>query len=162
MRIFTITALLWISYQLPAYAQSAIGCYVSRKASLDFFKTKILLKDDSTFYYNFSGDLQFEETTGTFSKYKNKILLAPIPNYDTIPAPSFKEIGITDPDTLEMEPLSATIFDINDNMTKTYIWKKRKLIPISKEGKAIRKARLVRVDSMTFQHTRGYGVWINK
>lgn len=53
--------------------KNVVGKYRSNFAELGFFITKIELKPDSTFHYEFSGDLQHTELDGKY-KVENKNL----------------------------------------------------------------------------------------
>lgn len=51
------------------------GKYRSNFADLGFFITEIELKSDSTFHYEFSGDLLHTELAGKYKIKKNKLYL---------------------------------------------------------------------------------------
>ena len=55
--------------------KKVIGTYKSNRASLGFFITTIEFKADSTFKYNFSGDLIDQNLTGKFSVKQNMTYL---------------------------------------------------------------------------------------
>ena len=55
--------------------ENVTGKYRSNFASLGFFITEIELKQDNTFHYSFSGDLQHTELDGTYKIEKNKLYL---------------------------------------------------------------------------------------
>jgi hypothetical protein len=55
--------------------KKVIGTYKSNRASLGFFITTIEFKADSTFKYNFSGDLINQNLTGKFSVKQNIVYL---------------------------------------------------------------------------------------
>ncbi|MDR6562018.1 MULTISPECIES: hypothetical protein [unclassified Arcicella] len=51
------------------------GRYRSNFAQLVFFKTNIVLKSDSTFHYQLSGDLENTELEGIYKTHKDKLYL---------------------------------------------------------------------------------------
>jgi len=50
------------------------GYYSSNKAQLGFFVTQIQLNEDSTFKYEFSGDLAYDNGTGKYWTEKKKLI----------------------------------------------------------------------------------------
>ena len=61
------------------------GNYSTRLASQGFFATYIDLHSDSTFFYQFSGDLIRNNGIGTYSANKRRIKLTYVPSkYDTL------------------------------------------------------------------------------
>lgn len=137
-------------------SQDFVGYYWTPKLELNFFRTKIALYNDSTFYWNYCGDLVFEELSGRYHKHKNIIILDIKPKYDSVKSPN-AELYAHGIDTTFL-PSSPIIYDKNENITRRYLIRRNCLIPISKNGKRQRRAKLVKVDKEKWKHR--VGVWI--
>ena len=61
---------------VSAFGQKNLpGYYSSNVPSLGFFVTRIQLNEDSTFKYEFSGDLAYNKGTGTYKVKDRKVVL---------------------------------------------------------------------------------------
>ncbi len=141
-------------------SQDFVGYYVSKKVSNGFFITKIAINNDSTFYWNFTGDLIFEERNGKYFIEKTRLIFDLKP--DTIRLPIYyKDCELGDIDTTKLPPIEPLIYDNNENVTKRYLVKRNKLIPISKDGKPIYKSKLIRITEEEWKRRRGFGVYKN-
>ena len=57
---------------MTSYSQSKLtGFWVSNMAEIGFFVTKLQLYPDSTFKYEFSGDLAYDKATGVYRLERN-------------------------------------------------------------------------------------------
>ncbi len=140
--------------------QNVVGYYVTPKISNGFFITKIAVYDDSTFYWNFAGDLIFEERKGDYIIKHKQLIFDLKPEIDTVML-YYKELDLEDIDTTKLPPLDPIIYDKNENIIKTYLIKRNKLIPISKEGKPVFKAKLVRISKEEWEKRKGMGIYKN-
>jgi hypothetical protein len=74
VRSFYFVPLIFIVFSCST-KQNIYGTYESNFADLGFFITKIELKKDSTFNYNFAGDLINQSLTGKYYTRKNTLYL---------------------------------------------------------------------------------------
>jgi len=71
----TYGTILLTIISLSTFGQKGLtGFYSSKTADLGFFVTRIQLKEDSTFKYEFSGDLAYNKGTGTYSIDDKKLI----------------------------------------------------------------------------------------
>jgi hypothetical protein len=67
--------ILFLTIAISALGQRDItGYYSSNTADMGFFVTKIQLNKDSTFKYEFSGDMMYNKGTGTYRIENKKII----------------------------------------------------------------------------------------
>jgi|GEM_PF-3877000 len=160
-KYFKILLLLYILLSfLNVKGQEYVGYYVTPRLSNGFFMTKIAIYSDTTFYYEFSGDLISEERNGKYSIERKQLIFDLKPDFDTTFV-YYKYCDLNDIDTTNLPPLDPIIYDINENITKRYLIKKNKLIPYSKEGKLINKAKLIRIDENDWNRRHGIGIYKN-
>ena len=108
------------------------GTYKSNRASLGFFITKIEFENDSTFKYNFSGDLINQELTGTYFLKKNIAYLKFIKNKDEI----------------ESKSDSLKVLEILEGNYHNYDLKEEKGIPFHLKFKVCKEKLLIyRIDN---------------
>ena len=78
--LFIIISVLILCLSSCTSTKNIQGKYKSNFADLGFFINTIKFKNDSTFKYNYSGDLVNQDLTGTYKIHKNKLYLKFIKN----------------------------------------------------------------------------------
>jgi hypothetical protein len=140
-------------------SQNIYGYYSNPELDIGFFRTKIALYDDSTFYYQFSGDMINDQSIGTYS-VKEKILYL---NYDEISdSISSNRVYVLEhigDSTIFHETNDFSTYNPTGDRNTEWLIGRKKLIPRNLEtGKFIRKAKLLKIDKDEWE--RMYGVSI--
>ncbi|WP_435624012.1 hypothetical protein [Flagellimonas sp.] len=128
--------LLLISYS--GFGQDQLfGCYTSKKEENSMFVTKIELKDDWTFKYEFVGDLAYNWGGGSYDIDTEQVVIL---NFGESHLDSTQQI---------IQSLSSgkEIFG-----RRFYVLKKQNLYPLGKDGILNKKARLEKSSDCNFRN----------
>ena len=123
--------LLMFSYSGFVMGQVS-GCYVSKRAKSDMFITKVQLKEDGTFKYEFVGDLAYNWGDGNYAIDTDQVVIL-----------NFGESDLDSEQELQQSISGGKeIFG-----TMFYVIKKNNLYPLKESGRLDKKAYLIKLEN---------------
>lgn len=134
MRIFSLIITIILSESNSFGQDSIAGCYSSNFAVIGWFGTHLKLNQDSTFEYQFAGDLFYDKTSGTYLINKNRILLNFIVNTDSLEISLPNSLGNISTTKFPLPPNPSA-----NNRPTSLIYKNGRLIVYDKNGTRIRR-----------------------
>lgn len=120
--------ILLIVFTTSCNQRTLTGYYSSNKAELGFFVTRLQLNPDSTFKYEFSGDLAYSKGEGKYS-YEDRIL--------TI---SFDEVELDSADRITTALSGGSI----PTGQMIFIYKNGNIYKINESGEIVKKNYLIK------------------